>query len=54
MITIARAEEHHIKEIAQLWLEFILFHQGIEPSFEPREDAVAGEAPTHRYCYSQN
>lgn len=43
MFQIARAEEHQIPAMAELWLEFMRFHQNIEPFFEPREGAVAGE-----------
>ena len=43
MFQIARAEEHQIPAIAELWLEFMRFHQDIEPFFKPREGAVAGE-----------
>ena len=42
MITVVRAEENHIRDICELWLEFIYFHQAIDPVFTPRESAVDG------------
>jgi ribosomal protein S18 acetylase RimI-like enzyme len=42
MITIVKAEEHHIPDICQLWLEFMQFHQNIDPFFTPHDGAVAG------------
>jgi len=42
MIEIVRAEEHHVSDIDKLWLEFIRFHQDIDPIFTPRDGAVLG------------
>jgi len=42
MIEIVRAEERHVSDIDKLFLEFILFHQDIDPIFTPRDDAVPG------------
>ena len=40
MIEIVRAEERHISDIDKLWLEFMRFHQDIDPIFTPRDGAV--------------
>ena len=40
MTAIIRAKERHVSDIGKLWLEFIRFHQYIDPIFTPREDAV--------------
>jgi len=42
MIEIVRAEERHISEMGKLWLEFMRFHQDIDPIFTPRDGAVLG------------
>ena len=42
MIEIVRAEERHISDIGKLWLEFMRFHQDIDPIFTPRDGAVLG------------
>ena len=42
MIEIVRAEERHISDIDKLWLEFMCFHQDIDPIFTPRDGAVPG------------
>jgi ribosomal protein S18 acetylase RimI-like enzyme len=42
MIRIVRADEHHISDIDKLWLEFMHFHQGIDPIFTPRDGAMPG------------
>ena len=42
MIEIVRAEERHISDIGKLWLEFMRFHQDIDPIFTPRDGAVIG------------
>lgn len=34
---IVRAREHHISDIAKLWLEFMRFSQDIDPIFEPQD-----------------
>ena len=31
MVKITRAEKHQISDIGKLWLEFIRFHQDIDP-----------------------
>jgi ribosomal protein S18 acetylase RimI-like enzyme len=42
MIEIVRASEHHISDIGKLWLEYMRFHQDIDPIFTPRDGAVLG------------
>jgi ribosomal protein S18 acetylase RimI-like enzyme len=42
VIKIVKAEEHHIPDICNLWLEFMRFHQNIDPIFTPRDGAVTG------------
>ena len=42
MIEIIRAKEGHVSDIGKLFLEFIRFHQDIDPVFTPRDDAVSG------------
>ncbi len=42
MIKIIKAEESHIPAICNLWLEFMQYHQDIDPVFTPCDDAVAG------------
>ena len=42
MINIVRAVEEHIPEIDDLWLEFMRFHQDIDPVFTIRDGAVPG------------
>lgn len=42
MIEIVKADESHISDIGKLWLEFIRFHQDIDPIFTPVDDAVSG------------
>jgi ribosomal protein S18 acetylase RimI-like enzyme len=42
MIKIIKAEERHVSDICRLWLEFMHFHQNVDPIFTPREDAVPG------------
>jgi len=42
LIEIVKAEEKHVSAIGQLWLEFIRFHQDIDPIFTPLDDAVQG------------
>jgi len=42
MIEIIRAEEQHVPDIGKLWLEFIRFHQDIEPIFTLPDDAPSG------------
>jgi hypothetical protein len=40
MIDIIKAEERHIPDICNLWLEFMQFSQDIDPIFKPRDGAV--------------
>ncbi len=47
MIKIIRAKERHISAMGQLWLEFMYFHQDIDPIFTPREDALPGFEKHH-------
>ncbi len=42
MIKIIKAEEHHMPDICNLWLEFMQFHQDIDPVFTPRDGASVG------------
>jgi ribosomal protein S18 acetylase RimI-like enzyme len=42
MIEIMRAKEDHVADIGRLWLEFMHFHQDIDPIFEPQEGSVPG------------
>jgi ribosomal protein S18 acetylase RimI-like enzyme len=42
MIEIVRADERHISDIGKLWLEFIRFHQDIDPIFASADNAVSG------------
>ncbi len=42
MIEIVEAEEKHIPDIGQLWLEFIRFHADVEPIFAPADGAMQG------------
>ena len=42
MIEIVRASEHHISDIGKLWLEFMRFHQDIDPIFTLRDGVVPG------------
>ena len=56
MIEIIRAEERHVSAIDKLWLEFIHFHQDIDPIFTPRDGAVPGfeENQVRRLMKSEN
>ncbi len=40
MIEIIKAEENHVPDICQLWLEFMRFHGDIDPIFTPRDGAL--------------
>jgi len=40
MIEIVRAEERHVPDIGKLWLEYMHFHQDIDPIFTTVDDAV--------------
>jgi GNAT superfamily N-acetyltransferase len=42
MIKVTEAGEYHIKQIDELWLEFMRFHESIDPLFKPRESAIPG------------
>jgi ribosomal protein S18 acetylase RimI-like enzyme len=42
MIEIVRASEHHISDVGKLWLEYMRFHQDIDPIFTPRDGTVLG------------
>jgi len=42
MVEIIKAEEQHIPYIGKLWLEFIRFHQDIDPIFTLCDDALSG------------
>ena len=39
-IEIVPAEERHVKAIGDLWWEFILFHQSIDPIWAPSDDSI--------------
>jgi ribosomal protein S18 acetylase RimI-like enzyme len=41
-VKIVKAEEKHVTAIGQLWWEFMLFHQNIDPIFTPREGSIPG------------
>ena len=41
MIEIVRAKESHVPAIGNLWLEFMRYHQDIDPIFTPRDGAVS-------------
>jgi ribosomal protein S18 acetylase RimI-like enzyme len=47
MIEIVKAEEKHMAEIGQLWWEFILFHQDIDPIYTSLEGAIPGFIENH-------
>jgi ribosomal protein S18 acetylase RimI-like enzyme len=51
MIEITKAEEDHIPAINKLWLEFMRFHQDIDPIFTPRRGAVAGFEREHLWPF---
>ena len=42
MIEIIRAEKQHVADIGKLWLEFIRFHQDIDPIFTLLDNAPSG------------
>jgi GNAT superfamily N-acetyltransferase len=46
-IKMVKAEEKHIAAIGQLWWEFMLFHQNIDPIFTPCEDSILGFEENH-------
>ncbi len=56
MIKIIRAKKRHISAIGQLWLEFMRFHQDIDPIFTPRDGALPGfvEHPLRRFMKSKD
>jgi GNAT superfamily N-acetyltransferase len=39
-IKIIKANEQHIPELGDLWMEFMCFSQNIEPIHEPKDDAI--------------
>lgn len=41
-IKIVKAEEKHVTAIGQLWWEFMVFHQNLDPIWTPRENALDG------------
>lgn len=47
MIEIIRAEEKHVKEMGELWWEFMLFHQDIDPIFIFVEDQIPDYIENH-------
>ena len=47
MIKIIRAEEKHITSIGQLWWEFIIFHQNIDPIDTPIENSIPHYQENH-------
>ena len=47
MIEIVEAEEKHIAEIGQLWWEFILFHQDIDPIYTSLDGTIPGFIENH-------
>ncbi len=42
MVEIVRAEEKHVKEMGELWWEFMLFHQNLDTWFTPRQGSIPG------------
>ena len=42
MIEIIRAEESHVSDIGELWLEFMRYSEDIDPIFAMRDGAVPG------------
>ena len=47
MIEIVKAEEKHVADIGNLWWEFILFHQDIDPIYTTLEGAIPGFIENH-------
>jgi len=39
-IEIVRANENHVAEIANLWMEFMLYTQHVDPIFAPQNDMI--------------
>ena len=56
MIEIIKAEERHVSDVGKLWLEFMRYHQDIDPIFTPRDGAEAGfkEEMVRRLMKSEN
>ncbi len=56
MIKIVKAEEKHVTAIGQLWWEFMLFHQNIDPIFTPKFDGVSDfeEKQVRRFMQSDD
>jgi ribosomal protein S18 acetylase RimI-like enzyme len=47
MVDIIKAEEKHVVDIGNLWWEFILFHQNIDPIWTPVENPIPGFIENH-------
>ena len=47
MIEIIRAEEKHVAAIGQLYLEFIKFHEDIDPIWSPIDNPIPGMTENH-------
>jgi ribosomal protein S18 acetylase RimI-like enzyme len=46
-IKIIRAEEKHVAAIGQLWWEFMLFHQNIDPVWTPLDNSIPDMEENH-------
>jgi len=40
MIDVIKAKEQHIPELGDLWMEFMRFHQNMDPVYKPPDDAI--------------
>ncbi len=40
IIEIVKANEHHIKELGNLWTEFMHYSQDVDPVFTPQDEAI--------------
>ena len=47
MAEIVKAEEHHERELGNLWMEFMRFSQGLDPIHTPRDGAVTTFTAEH-------
>jgi ribosomal protein S18 acetylase RimI-like enzyme len=47
MIKIVKAEESHVEAIGKLWLEFMTFHQNVDPIWTPVENSIPGFTENH-------
>ncbi len=54
MVDIVKAEERHVKDIGDLWWEFIIFHRDIDPIWEPEDNAVPFFIEGHLRKYLQS